>query len=157
MTRHRRGLQAGLTPEEAAVKAIDTSGRAVLFAGSTVCIALLGILVLGVSFLNGLAVASALTVVFTVLAAVTLLPALLGVFGMRVLSRRQRRGVRGAISGQPREAPRLRWGAAERRGGLEERPAWPGRSERWGVWGAISGQPREAPRLRWGAAERRGA
>ncbi len=91
VTRHRRGLQSGLTPEEAAVKAIDTSGRAVLFAGSTVCIALLGILVLGVSFMNGLAVASALTVVFTVLAAVTLLPALLGVFGIRVLSRRQRR------------------------------------------------------------------
>ena len=57
-----------------------------LFAGSTACIALLGILVLGVGFLNGLAVASALTVVFTVLAAVTLLPALLGVLGMRVLS-----------------------------------------------------------------------
>jgi RND superfamily putative drug exporter len=91
VTRHRRGLRSGLPPEEAAVKALDTSGRAVLFAGSTVCIALLGILILGVSFLNGLAVASALTVVFTVLAAVTLLPALLGVFGMRVLSRRQRR------------------------------------------------------------------
>ena len=58
VTRHRRGLQAGLTAEEAAVKAIDASGRAVLFAGSTVCIALLGILVLGVGFLNGLAVAS---------------------------------------------------------------------------------------------------
>src|SRR5258707_1739638 len=91
VTRHRRGLQPGLTPEEAAVKAIDTSGRAVLFAGSTVCIALLGILGLGVSFPNRLPVASPLTVVFTVLAAVTLLPALLGVFGMRVLSRRQRR------------------------------------------------------------------
>jgi RND superfamily putative drug exporter len=91
VTRHRRGLQSGLTAEEAAVKAIDTSGRAVLFAGSTVCISLLGIIILGVSFLNGLAVASALTVVFTVVAAVTLLPALLGVFGMRVLSRRQRR------------------------------------------------------------------
>ena len=101
VTRHRRGLQSGLmTPEEAAVRALDTSGRAVLFAGSTVCIALLGILILGVSFLNGLAVASALTVVFTVLAAVTLLPALLGVFGMRVLSRRQRRraGPRGGHS-----------------------------------------------------------
>ena len=91
VTRHRRGLQAGLPPEEAAAQALNTSGRAVLFAGSTVCIALLGILVLGVGFLNGLAVASALTVVFTVLAAVTLLPALLGVFKMRVLSRRQRR------------------------------------------------------------------
>ena len=91
VTRHRRGMLAGLTPEEAAVQAIDTSGRAVLFAGSTVCIALLGILILGIGFLSGLAVASALTVVFTVLAAVTLLPALLGVFGARVLSRRQRR------------------------------------------------------------------
>src|SRR5580693_3396051 len=100
VTRHRRGMLAGLTPEEAAVKAIDTSGRAVLFAGSTVCVALLGILVLGISFLNGLAVASALAVVFTVLAAVTLLPALLGVFGIRVLSRRQRRrlGARGVVS-----------------------------------------------------------
>src|SRR5579859_2943464 len=91
VTRHRRGLQSGLTPEQAAVTAIDTSGRAVLFAGATVCISLLGLLVLGVSFLNGLAIAAVVTVVCTVLAAVTLLPALLGVFRMRVLSRRQRR------------------------------------------------------------------
>ena len=118
VTRHRRGLQSGLTPEEAAVKAIDTSGRAVLFAGSTVCVALLGILVLGVGFLNGLAVASALTVVFTVLAAVTLLPALLGVFGMRVLSRRQRRrlGTQAHASG-----PLGLW--ARWAGTIERRPA----------------------------------
>jgi putative drug exporter of the RND superfamily len=93
VTRHRRGLDAGLIPEEAAVTALNTSGRAVLFAGATVCISLLGILVLNFSFLNGLAIACALTVVFTVLAAATLLPALLGVFGLRVLSRRQRRRV----------------------------------------------------------------
>ena len=67
VTRHRRGLQSGLTPQEAAVTAIDTPGRAVLFAGGTVCIALLGIFVLGMTFLNGLAVACALTVVFTAL------------------------------------------------------------------------------------------
>ena len=118
VTRHRRGLQAGLTPEEAAVKAIDTSGRAVLFAGSTVCIALLGILVLGVSFLNGLAVASALTVVFTVLAAVTLLPALLGVFGMRVLSRRQWRRL---AAGAPAPGSAGLW--ARWSGTVERRPA----------------------------------
>ena len=118
VTRHRRGLQAGLTPEEAAVKAIDTSGRAVLFAGSTVCIALLGILVLGVSFLNGLAVASALTVVFTVLAAVTLLPALLGVFGMRVLSRRQRRRL---AAGAPAPGSAGLWARWSRT--VERRPA----------------------------------
>jgi putative drug exporter of the RND superfamily len=116
VTRHRRGLQAGLTPEEAAVQAINTSGRAVLFAGSTVCIALLGILVLGLGFLNGLAVASALTVVFTVLAAVTLLPALLGVFKLRVLSRRQRRRLAG-------EAPDSAGLWARWAGTVERRPA----------------------------------
>jgi len=118
VTRHRRGLQSGLTPEQAAVKAIDTSGRAVLFAGSTVCIALLGILVLGVSFLNGLAVASALTVVFTVLAAVTLLPALLGVFGMRVLSRRQRRRLAAGAPAPGAAGMWARWANT-----IERRPA----------------------------------
>jgi putative drug exporter of the RND superfamily len=91
VTRHRRGLLRGLSPEDSTAVALNTSGRAVLFAGGTVCIALLGMLVLGVSFLNGVAVAAALTVLFTVLAAITLLPAMLGILGMRVLSRRQRR------------------------------------------------------------------
>jgi RND superfamily putative drug exporter len=91
VTRHRNQIKAGRTPEEAIVTALDTSGRAVLFAGGTVCVALLGLLVLGVSFLNGVAVAAAMTVVFTMLAAVTLLPALLAVIGVRVLSRRERR------------------------------------------------------------------
>src|SRR5262249_37299248 len=71
--------------------ALNTSGRAVLFAGGTVCIALLGLLTLGLGFLDGLAVPAAITVVCTVLAAVTLLPALFCVLGLRVLSRRQRR------------------------------------------------------------------
>jgi RND superfamily putative drug exporter len=118
VTRHRRCLQSGLTPEQAAVKAIDTSGRAVLFAGSTVCIALLGILVLGVSFLNGLAVASALTVVFTVLGAVTLLPALLGVFGMRVLGRRRRRQLAAGAPAPGAAGMWARWAST-----VERRPA----------------------------------
>jgi putative drug exporter of the RND superfamily len=91
VTRHRRGLQSGLDPERSAVLALNTSGRAVLFAAGTVFIALLGLLTIGLSFLNGLAVAAASTVACTVLAAITLLPALFGVFGPRVLSRRQRR------------------------------------------------------------------
>ncbi|MFE2425473.1 MMPL family transporter [Streptomyces sp. NPDC059373] len=91
VTRHRKGILRGLSPEEAAVKAVNTSGRAVLFAGGTVCIALLGMYAVGLSFLNGLAVSAALTVVLTVAASVTLLPAMLGVLGSRVLSRRQRR------------------------------------------------------------------
>jgi putative drug exporter of the RND superfamily len=117
VTRHRRGLQSGLTPQEAAVAAINTSGRAVLFAGSTVCIALLGLLVLGTSFLDGLAVAATLTVVCTVVAALTLLPALLGLFGMRVLSRRQRRAL---AAGTPARAGLLaRWAeTVQRRPGI---------------------------------------
>jgi RND superfamily putative drug exporter len=91
VTRHRTGIQSGLAPEEAAVRALDTSGRAVLFAGGTVCVALLGLFVLRLSFLNGLAVPAALTVVFTVAAATTFLPALLGFLGKRVLGRKDRR------------------------------------------------------------------
>ena len=91
VTRHRRGIQRGLDPEEAAVAALNTSGRAVLFAGGTVCIALAGMLVTNLRFLDGVVIGTSLTVVLSVLAAVTLLPALLGLLGHRVLSRRQRR------------------------------------------------------------------
>jgi RND superfamily putative drug exporter len=93
VTRHRDGLKAGLAPEEAAVRALNTAGRAVLFAGATVCIALLGLLVLGMSFLNGVAFTSVVAVVLTMTTAMTLLPALLGLMGMRVLSRRERRAL----------------------------------------------------------------
>ena len=68
-----------MTSEESVVRALNTSGRAVLFAGATVCIAMLGLLVLRLDFLTGLGLSSALMVLFTVLAAVTLLPAMLGV------------------------------------------------------------------------------
>jgi RND superfamily putative drug exporter len=91
VTRHRNAIKAGRQPEAACVRALNTSGRAVLFAGGTVIVALLGLLVLGVSFLNGVAVASAIVVLTTMTAAVTLIPALLGVIGMRALSRRERR------------------------------------------------------------------
>ncbi|HEV2641036.1 MAG TPA: MMPL family transporter [Actinocrinis sp.] len=101
VTRHRRGLQAGMDPEHAAVEALNTSGRAVLFAGGTVCIALLGLLTIGLDFIDGLAVPAAITVVCTVFAAITLMPALFGVLGMRVLSRRQRRRLR---AGEPERA-----------------------------------------------------
>src|SRR5579859_6746439 len=91
VTRHRGNIKAGMTPQDAAASALNSAGRAVLFAGTTVCIALLGMLVLGVGYVSGLGIAAAITVLFTVAAAVTLLPALLGVLGMRVLSRRERR------------------------------------------------------------------
>jgi putative drug exporter of the RND superfamily len=91
VTRHRGNLKAGMSPREAAVRALNTSGRAVLFAGTTVCIALFGMLVLRIGFISGLGIAAAITVLFTMAAAVTLLPALLGFLGLRVLSRRERR------------------------------------------------------------------
>ncbi len=65
-----------------------------LFAGTTVCIAILGLIALGVSFFNGMAVATALAVGFTMAASLTLLPALLSLFGLKVLPRKQRAAVR---------------------------------------------------------------
>jgi RND superfamily putative drug exporter len=93
VTRCRQGIKRGLSPEDAIVTAVNTSGRAVLFAGATVCIALLGMLVLQLSFLNGVAIAASLTVLITMFASLTLLPALLGFQGMHVLSRRERRSL----------------------------------------------------------------
>jgi RND superfamily putative drug exporter len=91
ITRSRQELKRGLSVEDAVVTSLNTSGRAVLFAGSTVCIALLGLLVLGISFLNGLALAASVTVLMTMFASVTLLPTLLAFQKQRVLSRRERR------------------------------------------------------------------
>jgi RND superfamily putative drug exporter len=91
VTRHRQGLIAGNNMEDSIVTAVNTSGRAVLFAGIIVCIALLGMFALGVSFLYGLATAAAIGVLFTMIAALTLLPALLGFIGPKVLSGKQKR------------------------------------------------------------------
>ncbi|MFF5717790.1 MMPL family transporter [Streptomyces buecherae] len=116
VTRHRQGLRAGLSVPEAAERAVATTGRAVVFAGGTVCVALLGMLILRLSFLNGVAIAASLTVVLTVAASVTLLPALLGTIGLRALSRRERRRL--ATGDRPSEAPT---GLAARWSGLVER------------------------------------
>jgi putative drug exporter of the RND superfamily len=91
VTRYRQGLKAGMASEAAAVRALNTAGRAVLFAGGTVCVAMLGLLVLRLNMLDGLAYSSVFAVVLTMAAAMTLLPALLGFMGARLLSRRERR------------------------------------------------------------------
>ena len=120
VNRHRIGLRAGKSVEEAAVTAVNTSGRAVLFAGATVCIALLGLFTLGIDFLYGVAMAAALAVAMTMAASVTLLPALLGFYGQRVLSRRERARI--AEHGPEPEQPSgfwWRWArGVERRSGL---------------------------------------
>ncbi len=84
VTRYRENFHAGMEPEEAVVKAVDTSGRAVIFAGITVMISLLGLFIIGLSFVRGLAVASAVSVLVMMLAAISLLPALIGFAGKRV-------------------------------------------------------------------------
>ncbi|MFE5239393.1 MULTISPECIES: MMPL family transporter [unclassified Streptomyces] len=112
VTRHRRGLRRGMSVHEAAQNAVATTGRAVVFAGATVCVALLGMLILRLGFLDGVAIAASLTVVLTVLASVTLLPALLSFIGMRALGRRER--VRLAAHGPLPERPTgfaVRWSA----------------------------------------------
>ena len=111
VTRFRQGLQRGKPLEQAIVDSLDTSGRAVMFAGITVCIALLGMFALGVGFLYGVAVAASVAVLFTVLAALTLLPALLGFLGPRVLGRRARRALAaGELTRTDASAGWARWG-----------------------------------------------
>ena len=84
VTRYRQGLQEGLAPEPAVVRAIDTSGRAVVFAGTTVMISVLGLYLMGIAFVQGLAVGTSLTVALVMLASITLLPAVLGFAGYNI-------------------------------------------------------------------------
>jgi RND superfamily putative drug exporter len=84
LNRFRLERGAGRDVREATLVAIDTSGRAVLFAGVVVVIAMLGMMLLGISFLYGPAIAAALAVLATMTAALTLMPALLSKIGGRV-------------------------------------------------------------------------
>lgn len=92
VTRYREGLKAGLDPEQSTVVALDTAGRAVVFAGFTVVISLLGMYIMGLAFINGLATGAAVTVLVTMIASVTLLPALLG-FAQRKIEVTRWRGI----------------------------------------------------------------
>jgi len=91
LARTRSGLRKGLTLPQAVEVASATSGRAVLFAGITVCIALLGMVTVGVGVLSGAAVAASLAVLFPMAAAQTLLPAFMSLSRRRLLSRKQRK------------------------------------------------------------------
>ena len=84
VTRYREGLAEGLTVEEAVVDAVDTSGRAVIFAGITVIISLLGLFVMGLAFARGLAIGAVVGVLIMMLASITLLPSLLAMVKHRI-------------------------------------------------------------------------
>ncbi|MGH9025752.1 MAG: MMPL family transporter [Acidimicrobiia bacterium] len=84
VTRYRQGLKEGMDPEAAVVRAMDTSGRAVLFAGTTVIISMLGMFLIGLEMIQAVAIAIVLGVLMTMLASVTLLPAVLGFVGPNI-------------------------------------------------------------------------
>ena len=88
VSRFRSLLAEGREPKQAAAGSVNTSGRAVLFAGTIVVLALLGMLLIGVSITTGIAVGAAVEAAFTVAAALTLLPAVLSLLGHRVNSLR---------------------------------------------------------------------
>ena len=84
VTRYREGLHAGRSPRAATISAMDTAGRAVLFAGVTVVVSLLGLLLIGIGWVAGMGIGVAVTVLLTMITSVTLLPALLGFARERV-------------------------------------------------------------------------
>ena len=87
LSRHRGQLARGMDPAESAAVAVGTAGSAVVFAGATVIIALLGLLVVGVPFLSVMGIGAAFAVLVAIAAAITLLPALLGVAGVKLVPR----------------------------------------------------------------------
>ncbi|NUL02264.1 MMPL family transporter [Streptomyces lunaelactis] len=113
-SRYRGELLKGAEPERATRTALDAAGRTVFFAGCTVIIALMGLVALGLGSLQGVALAVALTVLVTMAASLTLLPALLGIFGGRI----QRQVAKRAAKAQRVEgAGWRRWAA-----GVQRRP-----------------------------------
>jgi RND superfamily putative drug exporter len=114
--RYRGELLRGADRQQAARTALDTAGRAVIFAGVTVVFALLGLFALGLGSLQGVALAVALTVLVTMVASLTLLPSLLTIFGRRI----ERRVTRHAERTQRDEGDRWRRLAD----GVARRP-WP--------------------------------
>ncbi len=84
VTRYRQQLHEGMDPEQSIVRALTTSGRAVVFAGIIVVVSFLGILLMGFPFIEGIAVGGASAVLVTMLASITLLPALIGFVGHNI-------------------------------------------------------------------------
>lgn len=104
VSRHQEQLRAGVPAAESIARATATSGSAVVFAGLTVIIALLGLAVAGIPFLTALGVAAAAGVAVAVIIAVTLTPAVLAMVGMRILPKKQRAALAQAGGGSAQPA-----------------------------------------------------
>ena len=107
LTRFRATLNGGADVESAVVEAVATAGRSVLIAGTTVLISVLGLFLMGVSYLQGVALSASLAVLVVMAAAVTLLPALLSLAGPRV-NKLRIPGLRRTLAHE-RPAPAARW------------------------------------------------
>lgn len=116
LNRYRQAVLIGHPPKQAAMESVNTAGRAVLFAGATVIVALLGLFILRIGFFNGLALAAAVTVLMVMLSALWLLPALLSLLGTKALGLRMPWGTKPG-EGKPEG---LRW--AKYGHGLQRRP-----------------------------------
>jgi RND superfamily putative drug exporter len=108
LSRHRAQLAAGMEPGESAATAVATAGSSVIFAGVTVMIALIGLLIVGIPFLGLMGVAAAIAVLLAMLAATTLLPAVLGLLGARLTPKpgsRTARRMLAAVAAASDDAP----------------------------------------------------
>ena len=133
VTRFRENYLAFGDVERSVIEAMDTSGRAILLAGTTVTIALLGMFVTGVSFMYGLAIASVFAVLMTMGASLTVLPAMLSKFGNRIV--RPRAGGRRLFRRRRGGAPAVAQDAAPAGDGAVPDAVMKARSRsRWRDW-----------------------
>lgn len=111
LSRHRGQLAQGVDPVESAAQAVATAGTAVVFAGITVIIALVGLVIVGIPFLSTMGIAAALAVFIAMVAALTLLPALLGMAGRRLIPKPGSRAAKRALQQDEGGKPTLgrRW------------------------------------------------
>ena len=116
VARHQDQVRAGIDPEESAARSVGTAGSAVVFAGVTVLIALIGLGFAGIPFLTTMGIAAAVAVAIAVAIAVTLTPALLGFLKGRVVGRAKRAGKQKADAAERRSFS-TRWV-----GGVTRRP-----------------------------------
>ena len=109
LSRHRNQLAAGEDSLESAARAVGTAGNAVVFAGLTVIIALLGLFLVGIPFLSVMGASGALAVAIAILAAITLLPALMGLMGEKLRPRSGSAASRLTLGSTDRPTVGRRW------------------------------------------------
>ena len=109
LSRHRDQLARGDDPAESAATAVGTAGNAVVFAGITVIIALLGLFLVGIPFLSVMGASAAGAVAIAIVAAITLLPALMGIMGEKLRPQPGSGAAKLALAGSNKPSMGRRW------------------------------------------------